>query len=100
MTEEQRYDIAAAIFAKADEGDRLYMFDEIEVDGVAYFVDLNSESAERFFIGKVNEEEGCDEELNLADELEIEGLIYDMRDERIRDGEEIRRTEHMLYAMR
>lgn len=90
------YEIAEAIFAKANEGDRLYMFDEIEVGGVAYFVDLNSESAERFFIGKVNEEEGCDEELNLADELEIEGLIYDMRDGVNRYNEEIRRTELAL----
>lgn len=98
MNTDLNYTIAQTIFEVAfDSFDSLYFCDEIEIDGVMYYVDVNSDRGE-FYVGRVRD--GYDEELPLSDELEIERQVYNLMDEWQGDTLHIAATNRMLgYIM-
>lgn len=90
--------IAQTIFDVAfDQCDSLWFCDEIEIDGVMYYVDVNSTRG-KFYIGYVRD--GYDEELLLSDEFEIERQVYNLMDDWQGDALHISSTNRMLgYIM-
>lgn len=94
MNTDRNHTIAQRIFEESfDQCDSLFFGDEVEIDGIMYYVDVNSERGE-FYIGEVRD--GYDEPLPWADTLEIEHEVYDLMADWQGDTLHISSTNRML----